>query len=64
MLTLLAVPPTVRWSRRRPPVGVLRFVAASLADDTAYAAGVWTGCLRAATWVPLLPKLRAPAADT
>jgi mycofactocin system glycosyltransferase len=55
---LLAVPPTVDWVRRRPELDLPRWVVASVADDIAYGAGVWTGCLREHTLGPLLPTLR------
>jgi len=57
-LALALVPPVVEWVRRRPDLDLPRWVAASLADDLAYGAGVWTGCLRARTWGPLVPALR------
>ncbi|MCX4090830.1 mycofactocin biosynthesis glycosyltransferase MftF [Nocardia sp. alder85J] len=41
---------------RRP----LRTAAARLADDIAYGAGVYTGCLRHRTWMPLRPKVVRP----
>ncbi len=34
-----------------------RYLGLHLADDLAYGAGVWVGCLRARTIVPLVPKL-------
>ena len=34
-----------------------RYVALHVADDLAYGAGVWVGCLRARTAVPLLPRV-------
>jgi mycofactocin glycosyltransferase len=35
----------------------VRYVGLHLADDVAYGAGVWAGCLRARTVVPLLPRV-------
>ncbi len=55
---LVLAPPAVEWWRRRPDVGPLRWSLASVADDVAYGAGVWTGCIRARTFGPLLPALR------
>ena len=46
-LALVLVPPVVDWVRRRPDLDIFRWVAASVADDVAYGAGVWIGCLRA-----------------
>lgn len=54
-LVLVAVPPIVEWVRRRPDLDLPRWVAASVADDLAYGAGVWTGCVRARSFGPLLP---------
>jgi mycofactocin system glycosyltransferase len=54
-LALLLVPPVVEWARRRPDLDLPRWVAASVADDLAYGAGVWTGCIRAGSFGALLP---------
>ncbi|HEY6532285.1 MAG TPA: hypothetical protein VIY72_08285, partial [Acidimicrobiales bacterium] len=43
------------WLAERPPVGPTTFVVGRLADDVAYGAGVWLGCLRERTAEPLLP---------
>ncbi len=53
---LLAAPPLVEWWRRRPPMDPLRWMVASVADDAAYGAGVWAGCMRARTLGPLTPS--------
>jgi mycofactocin system glycosyltransferase len=54
-LVLVLVPPAVEWVRRRPDLDLPRWVAASVADDVAYGAGVWIGCLRTRTFGPVLP---------
>jgi mycofactocin system glycosyltransferase len=54
---LVLVPPVVDWVRRRPDLDLVRWVAASVADDMAYGAGVWTGCLRARSTAALLPMV-------
>jgi mycofactocin glycosyltransferase len=36
---------------------VVRYVGLHVADDVAYGAGVWVGCLEARTAVPLLPRV-------
>ena len=54
-LALVVLPPVVEWVRRRPDLDLLRWVGASVADDLAYGAGVWTGCLRSGSFGPLLP---------
>ena len=58
MALLIVAPPAVEWWKKRPGLGPLRWVAASVADDVAYGAGVWTGCVSTRTFGPLLPKLR------
>lgn len=52
---VMTVPPMVDWWQRRPPLDPVRWSLASLADDMAYGAGVWLGCIRARTLGPLLP---------
>ncbi len=54
-LALALLPPVVEWVRTRPDLDLPRWVAASIADDVAYGAGVWLGCLRTRSWGPLLP---------
>jgi mycofactocin system glycosyltransferase len=55
---LLGAPPVVEWWRRRPALGPLRWSLASIADDIAYGAGVWAGCLRSWSFGPLIPVIR------
>ena len=55
---LLLIPPAVEWWRRRPALDPVRWAAASIADDVAYGAGVWAGCLRSRTVAPLVPAVR------
>jgi mycofactocin system glycosyltransferase len=57
VVALVLAPPLVEWWRRRPDLDPPRWVLASIADDVAYGAGVWTGCLRARTVRPLVPRL-------
>ncbi|MEU7283542.1 mycofactocin biosynthesis glycosyltransferase MftF [Streptomyces sp. NPDC045431] len=45
----------VDWRRQRPGVDLPRWLAARVADDLAYGAGVWWGALRHRTAAPLLP---------
>ena len=54
---LVLVPPIVDWVRNRPDLDLARWVAASVADDMAYGAGVWIGCLRARSGSALLPAI-------
>jgi mycofactocin system glycosyltransferase len=53
--SLLAGRPLVAYVTRRPDLDPLRFALAGVADDVAYGAGVWTGCVRARTTVPVRP---------
>lgn len=52
------VPALLEWRERRPAgMDPARFVVAKLADDVAYGAGVWAGCVRARSLAALLPDL-------
>jgi mycofactocin system glycosyltransferase len=59
---LLALPGLWDWARRRPPLDPVRFVAVGVLDDVAYGLGVWRGCLRERSLVPLRPRVRGRAA--
>ncbi len=54
---LILAPPLLDWADRRPPLDPARYVAARLLDDAAYSLGVWQGCLRRRTILPLLPAI-------
>lgn len=56
------VPAVLEWRRRRPALDPVRFVGLRLADDLAYAAGVWAGCAREKSASALLPDLRSASA--
>jgi mycofactocin system glycosyltransferase len=56
---LVALPPLVEWVQRRPRLDPVRWSLASLVDDMAYGAGVWSGCLRWRSLGPLLPTVRS-----
>jgi hypothetical protein len=56
-LVLMAGPPLADWWTRRPALDPLRWTAAAVADDLAYGAGVWAGCIRERTVAPLVPSL-------
>lgn len=60
---LVVVPPMVEWWRRRPALDPVRWAAASIADDVAYGAGVWSGCLRVRSFGPLVPEVRFGPVD-
>jgi hypothetical protein len=54
--SLLAGPPLADWAARRD-TGPVRATAAALADQAAYGAGVYAGCLRERTIAPVLPAI-------
>ena len=58
-LAALLVDPVTSWSARRPPIGPLRWIAATIFSDAAYCAGVWRGALAARSAVALRPRLVA-----
>ena len=55
----VVVPTVVDWLQRRPALDPARFAALRLADDLAYAGGVWAGCARERSVRALLPDLRS-----
>jgi mycofactocin system glycosyltransferase len=62
--SLLAGPPLHDWARQRAAgpgagPGPVRFTARALADQAAYGAGVYAGCLRERTIAPVLPTVSA-----
>ncbi|MGW4488678.1 mycofactocin biosynthesis glycosyltransferase MftF [Amycolatopsis sp. NPDC004368] len=55
--SLLLGPPLAAWLGRRPDLDPVRYSAAAIADDLAYGAGVWAGCLTHRTAAPLRPRI-------
>ena len=53
----VVVPGIVDWVGRRPRLDPVRFAALRLADDLAYAAGLWAGCGRERSFSALCPHL-------
>jgi mycofactocin system glycosyltransferase len=53
----LLVPALRDWVSDREALDPVRFSALHVADDAAYGAGVWAGCARARTLVPLVPRI-------
>ena len=53
------LPGLADWFDRRPALDPARFAALHLADDLAYAAGVWASCARERSLRALLPDLRS-----
>ena len=53
----LVVPALHEWVADRHAVDPLRAVAVQVADDVAYGSGVWIGCARERTLIPLIPRI-------
>jgi mycofactocin system glycosyltransferase len=53
------VPGALEWLQRRPRLDPVRYLGLHLADDLAYATGVWAGCARERSPRALLPDLRS-----
>lgn len=45
------------YRQRRPPIRFVPWAVRWTADEVAYTAGLWSGCVRARRWRPLLPAL-------
>ncbi|MFI5614257.1 mycofactocin biosynthesis glycosyltransferase MftF [Amycolatopsis sp. NPDC051903] len=57
LASLLLGPPVSAWVKRRPALDPVRYTAAAVADDVAYGAGVWAGCLIHRTTTPIRPAV-------
>jgi hypothetical protein len=57
VLAAATVPSLLEWVEQRPPLDPLRWTALRLADDVAYGAGVWAGCVRERSMAALRPDL-------
>ena len=57
VIAAVVLPPLWEWAQRRPPLDPLRWSALRVADQMAYATGVWVGAVRARTADPLLPEV-------
>jgi mycofactocin glycosyltransferase len=55
--SLLLGPALAAYAERRPALDPVRYVLAHIADDVWYGAGVWAGCLRERTLVPVTPAI-------
>jgi mycofactocin system glycosyltransferase len=53
--SLLLGPAVNTYAECKPELDPVRFTLARIADDICYGAGVWTGCLRERTLVPVKP---------
>jgi len=55
--TLLLGPALDAYAECKPELDPVRFTLARIADDVCYGAGVWAGCLRERTLVPIRPVI-------
>jgi mycofactocin system glycosyltransferase len=53
LAALVAASPLADWLETRPSVGLARYVGGRIADDAAYGAGVYAGCVKERTATPL-----------
>jgi mycofactocin system glycosyltransferase len=53
----LVAPALGDWCTDRSDLDPLRYAGLHVADDVAYGAGVWLGCIKARTVRPLLPRI-------
>lgn len=53
----LVVPALADWASNPGDLDPVRYTAFHVADDAAYGAGLWRGCLRARTLRPLVPRI-------
>ena len=53
----LLIPALRDWTSDPQGLGPVRAVAVHVADDVAYGTGVWVGCARERTLVPLVPRV-------
>jgi hypothetical protein len=57
-VSLLVGPGLAAWARHPSVLDPVRYVSATVADDMAYGAGVWAGCVKHCTVAPLRPEVR------
>jgi mycofactocin glycosyltransferase len=55
--SLLLGPALTSYAQRKPELDPVTFTIAHIADDACYGAGVWAGCVRARTLVPITPLI-------
>jgi GT2 family glycosyltransferase len=55
--SLLFGPALTAYAERRPQLDPVRYALAHIADDVCYGAGVWVGCLRDRTMLPVTPVI-------
>jgi mycofactocin system glycosyltransferase len=64
LAALAVAAPIAEHRSRRPGVALPRFVAGRLADDAAYGAGVYAGCVKQRTLVPLKVVIRRRGSES
>jgi hypothetical protein len=64
LAALVLGPALTTWAGASADLDPVRFTAGQLADDVAYGAGVWVGCIRNRTLTPLRPVLRRNTAQS
>jgi mycofactocin system glycosyltransferase len=57
LVAALIVPPAAEWLSEPADTSLITWVGLRLADDLAYQAGVWSGCVSARSFRALLPSL-------
>jgi mycofactocin glycosyltransferase len=55
--SLLLGPALTSYAERQPDLNRVQFALGQVADDICYGAGVWAGCLRERTFVPVRPAI-------
>jgi hypothetical protein len=55
--SLILGPGLAAWRARRPELGPARYLAASIADDVSYGAGVWAASIRARNYAAMRPVI-------
>jgi mycofactocin system glycosyltransferase len=63
-LALLVLPALDDWRRRETTLDPFRWLVLALADDAAYGAGVWWGCIGNGSFRALVPTIRPSAGST
>jgi hypothetical protein len=56
-IALLTAAPIAEWCKTGPALDPVRWTACCIADDVAYGAGVWRGCVAERTLAPLRPTV-------
>jgi mycofactocin glycosyltransferase len=60
-LALAVLPALDEWRRRETTLDPVRWTVFALADDAAYGAGVWWGCIGLGSFRALIPTIRPNA---